>query len=386
MNPLIVSTGDALSWTQAMSYRRAIRRLPGPVPRDERPQRVSRRLGRVRNGRLQVRHDLADLAVVPAAHPVDLLHQLAVLLHQPRVQRIPLPESGQVLHRHAHVQVVGARRQNVLPGARRLGRHRRIDRRVEEQRPEPREQLVERLARPQREARARGGRRPRGSGERVWRARQDELARRQVVVRAGVDPEQLRVPLNLRQRLRIHPAGVREDRLEHVTHVEVVGVALVVEDVAPRDHRLVQVPARASSPAAAAPRTRPRSTCTMAASSTRSSRYWRAASPPRAAAAGGAWPWEVDGVSGVDGEQDAAIRVVSAITISRLVCMGIPFKSSSLTPTLPDVETERRHRPVSGAAPLDRACDAPPAAARPDPSLTLNHLVHYYPLLSEEVP
>jgi hypothetical protein len=35
---------------------------------------------------------------------------------------------------------------------------------------------------------------------------------------------------------------VRQDGLEHVPHVEIVGIALVVENVAPCDRGLIQVP------------------------------------------------------------------------------------------------------------------------------------------------
>ena len=76
----------------------------------------------------------------------------------------------------------------------------------------------------------------------VGRAREHELARGEVVVRAGVDPEQLRVALDLGARRGVDAVGVREDRLEHVAHLEVVRVSLVVEDVAPGERRLVQMP------------------------------------------------------------------------------------------------------------------------------------------------
>ncbi len=92
--------------------------------------------------------------------------------------------------------------------------------------------------------------------ERLGRARQHELARRQVVERAGVDPEQLRVALDLGQRGRIDAGRVRTIALEHVAHLEAVRVALVVEDVAARERRLVQVPGQDLLVGAAAPRSR----------------------------------------------------------------------------------------------------------------------------------
>jgi hypothetical protein len=69
-----------------------------------------------------------------------------------------------------------------------------------------------------------------------------ELARRQVVVRPAVDPEELRVALDLAQRAVVGRRRVREDRLDHVAHLETIRGLLIVEDVAPRDCRLRQVP------------------------------------------------------------------------------------------------------------------------------------------------
>ena len=98
----------------------------------------------------------------------------------------------------------------------------------------------------------------RGGGERLRRARQHELARGEVVVGAGVDPEQLRVALDLGERRGVDAGGVRENRLEHVAHLEVVRVALVVEDVAPGDAPPGTGARRASSPSAAVRRSRRR--------------------------------------------------------------------------------------------------------------------------------
>ena len=70
---------------------------------------------------------------------------------------------------------------------------------------------------------------PRSAG----RQAQQELARRDVVVWTGVEPEQLRVAADLGDRRRVHVLVVREDRFKDLPHLEIVGVALVVKDVAP---------------------------------------------------------------------------------------------------------------------------------------------------------
>ena len=62
MNPLMVSTGEALSCTQAMSYFDAVGVLAGAIPLDERTQGVGHRLAGKGNGGLEVLYDLGDLA------------------------------------------------------------------------------------------------------------------------------------------------------------------------------------------------------------------------------------------------------------------------------------------------------------------------------------
>ena len=78
-----------------------------------------------------------------------------------------LLEPFQIVHRHADVQIVGAGREDVFPGAGRLVRDDRVDRRVEEQRLKPREQVVERLAGSSGKRGARRCRGARGRGKRV---------------------------------------------------------------------------------------------------------------------------------------------------------------------------------------------------------------------------
>ncbi len=69
-----------------------------------------------------------------------------------------------------------------------------------------------------------------------------ELARRQVVIGAVVDPEQLRVALDVSQRRRFDAGRVRDDRLEDAAHLERVAMLLVEEDVPSGERRLREVP------------------------------------------------------------------------------------------------------------------------------------------------
>ena len=153
-----------------------------------------------------------------------------------------LLEVFEILHRDADVQVVRARRQDVLAGPRRLVGDDRLDAGVEERGLQSRQHRVERLtARP-------GNRRSilhgslRGSGKGLRSALEDELARGQVVVWSRVDPEQLRVALDFSQHRSVDALRVRQDFLEDVAHLEVVHVALVVIDVAACERGLIQVP------------------------------------------------------------------------------------------------------------------------------------------------
>jgi hypothetical protein len=62
------------------------------------------------------------------------------------------------------------------------------------------------------------------------------------LVRPGVDPKELRIPLNLLQRVRLDARRVRQDLFEHLAHLEAVRVSLVIVDVAPGKRRLVEMP------------------------------------------------------------------------------------------------------------------------------------------------
>ena len=144
-----------------------------------------------------------------------------------------LRETFEVLHRHADVEVVRARRENVAPCSGCLVGHDRVDR------------SDRRTAAAAGPASRRAFRPPcsgngapalprgvRGGGKRVGRALHHELPRGQVVVWTGVEPEQLGVALDLASVAGVDACGMRDDLLEDVAHLEVVGVALVVIDVA----------------------------------------------------------------------------------------------------------------------------------------------------------
>ena len=222
--------------------RPPVGRLARPIPLRQRRQRLRHRLAGVRHGRLQVLHYLGDLRAVTAVDPVHLLVQPAVALHQARVERIALLEVGDVGHRHAVVQVVRAREQQVLTSARGLVGDDGIHVGIEEQRLESAHELIEVLA--VAEGQARAGRRGRAQRrpERLRRQVHDESARREVVERTGVDPEELGVAVDFLQHRRLDRAAVDEELFEHLPHLQVVDVALVVEDVAPGERGMVQVP------------------------------------------------------------------------------------------------------------------------------------------------
>ena len=209
---------------------------------DQRAERVRHRGGRIRDRGLEVLYDAADVSIVFPPDAVDLLDEAAVFLHEPRIERVLLVEPVEVLHRDADVQIVRAGLENVAARTRRLVRDDRIDVRVEEERRHPREHRVEGFAVAERESRSRVQGRMRRGGELLRGALEDELARGQVVVRSRVQPEQLRVAGDFRERRGIHAGAVGEHFLEDVAHLEVVRVALVVKNVASGKRRLVQVP------------------------------------------------------------------------------------------------------------------------------------------------
>ena len=130
-----------------------------------------------------------------------------------------------------------------LPGRRRLAGDDRIDVRIEEHRLKPREQLIERFALLQREAGARLFGRVRRRRERVRRAAQHELARRQVVVRTVVDPEELGVALDLVERRLVDLSRGCVTIASSTSRISRFGAyRLIVEDVAAGERRLIQMP------------------------------------------------------------------------------------------------------------------------------------------------
>ena len=126
--------------------------------------------------------------------------------------------------------------------ARRFAGDNRIDLRIEKVRLKPGEHLIERFALFDRERRARLLSRVGGGGKRRGRALEDELAGCQIVVRTRVDPEKLGVPLDLVERGLLDLLRMRDDGLEHVAHLEARRVPLIVENIAARHRRLIQMP------------------------------------------------------------------------------------------------------------------------------------------------
>ena len=116
----------------------------------------------------------------------------------------------------------------------------RIDGGVEEHRAEPRKFLIDRLV-AGRILRAGLGRRLDGGLQLIGRDLQHELPRREVVVRAVVEPEQLRVALDVGEHGGVDPLRMRDDLLDDLAHFKRVLVLLVDEDVAAGQGRHIQV-------------------------------------------------------------------------------------------------------------------------------------------------
>ena len=89
--------------------------------------------------------------------------------------------------------------------------------------------------------RATGGRRPHGRAKGVPVTPHRELARRHVVVRPAVEPEQLRVVVNSREGVRVDACRMGQHAFQHPAHVKAVRVPLVVVDVAAGDGGARQV-------------------------------------------------------------------------------------------------------------------------------------------------
>ena len=148
----------------------------------------------------------------------------------------------EIVHRHAVVQVVRARRQNVLARARRLVGDKRVDAGIEKRLLETIEQLIERFVVLRGKGSAVAACDMRCLAKRRWRAGWSEFSSGQIVVRTGVDPEQLRVTANRAEDLWLDAVGVHDDLLEHFTHLERMPVPLVVINVASSERRLVELP------------------------------------------------------------------------------------------------------------------------------------------------
>jgi hypothetical protein len=213
--------------------RTAVVLLARPVEADEGLERSACRRWRHLASRFEVRHDAGDRRAVP---PADAIHLLAeapiVVFHQPRVQRVGLFEPFEIGRRHVRVEVVRGGGEDVLAWRRCLARDHRPVRLVQEVACVRLDECLRRGVRTERHARA-----ARDCGadrleQLLTRDLERDLARREVLVRARVDPEQFGV---LRHRVgdrRVETCARLEQRLDRVAHHEGMLVALVVVDVA----------------------------------------------------------------------------------------------------------------------------------------------------------
>ena len=203
---------------------------------------LRKRLRRERHRVAEVPDDLPDLLVVEAADLVDLLDEPAVALHQPRIELVLFLEALEVGHRHAVVQVVRARGEDVLTVTRCLAGDHRLEVRIEEHPRVRLDALRDRLALFEIEPGAVRRRNLHRLDHALAIEIEQELSRRQVVVRAGVEPEQLGVARQLLQRRLGNAARMTQDLLEQPPNAQVMTMALVVIDVAAGERGLIQVP------------------------------------------------------------------------------------------------------------------------------------------------
>ena len=222
--------------------RLAIAVEAGLVKLDERLQRFRERLRRERNRVVEMPDDLPNLTIVETADLVDLFDELAVTLDEARVELVLFLEALEVGHRDVVVQVVGARLEDVLTLAGRFPRHHRLEIGIEEYARVLLDALGYGFAVFEIEPPAAD----RGDLDRFDHFLaieiEQELARGQVVVRARVQPEQLGVAGQLRQRLVRDAFREALNLLEHVPDAEVMAMALVVIDVAAGERGLIQMP------------------------------------------------------------------------------------------------------------------------------------------------
>ena len=118
----------------------AIGVLAGAIPLHEPGQGLLHRRRREGLRGLEMADHGADLRVVAAAHLVDLFDQRAVLLDQPRVEAVALGEALQVGHRHARSRGCWRWPAGCPCRRRRLLRDHRLEGRIEEHRPQARQQ------------------------------------------------------------------------------------------------------------------------------------------------------------------------------------------------------------------------------------------------------
>ena len=126
--------------------------LAAAIERDQRAERVRHRLARVRDRRFQVLDDRLDAAAVRASDAVHLFDDAAVAFDNAGVEGVSLFDALEILHRHADIQIVRARGEDVLPCRRTLRRDLRVEIGIEEHRFEADEHLMDALATRDRDA------------------------------------------------------------------------------------------------------------------------------------------------------------------------------------------------------------------------------------------
>ena len=219
----------------------AIGVIAGLIELDQGLERVGQRRRREADGITQVFDHAPELAVVKSANLVDLLDDAAVSLDDARVQRVALVEAFEVDHVDADIEVVGARFEDVLVLTRGLERDHRLEVGIEEHARVFLDSRRDGLDVLEREISPVAGRDLHRLDQPPAIEVEQELPRGEVVVRTGVDPEQLGVTRDFLQRVVRDAGRVPQDLFEQAPHAEVETMTLVIIDIAPGDRRSIQV-------------------------------------------------------------------------------------------------------------------------------------------------
>ena len=187
-------------------------------------------------------------AAIRRAGAVHFLANRAVrAFDHARIERMLLAEILQIRQRHAAVERVRARLDDVLSRRRRLRRNRRLEGPIEQRRAEGPDLAREiRRGCERRQIRIRRLECPvrlrlqRGLQQRVECEGRQKLLRRVFVVVAAVRPEEQRVAADVRERLGRDACRVRDDLLEQPLLADAVRRELIVDDRIDGDRRLRQ--------------------------------------------------------------------------------------------------------------------------------------------------